>query len=418
MKKLFIAALMVLSTSAAFAGDSEPLKAILKAVNYTEASALLQSNLSQLANNAEKAKAYNRLFELAMKKVNYEQGIQLENETQKQMGKEPSKPFDEKGLYQAVEQAFSAGSELVKYDNMPNGKGKIKPKFADVVGQLYNLRGHLINGGVFYQSANDIQNAYKYWATYVESADYPMFASFDKAKDQNLNEIAYFAAIYALQFKEYPKAEKFVEYALKSPERAKDAQNLKLAILGSQLQTREDTLAYAKKLEAIYAEDPSNEAILTSLSSTYSALGMMDKAEKIIADQLAKNPNSYGALVMKGQFESQKKNYDAAADALKKALIIAPDENAKIAINASIGQCLFYKAQERVMAVKNLTKEAREQFNVVYNEAISYLETAKKLDITKENKNLWAYPLYGCYYFVKGADAPETTAAAADAGQN
>ena len=38
MKKLVVAALMVLSTSAAFAGPSESLKAILKAENYAEAS--------------------------------------------------------------------------------------------------------------------------------------------------------------------------------------------------------------------------------------------------------------------------------------------------------------------------------------------------------------------------------------------
>ena len=36
MKKLVVAALMVLSTSAAFAGPSESLKAILKAENYAE----------------------------------------------------------------------------------------------------------------------------------------------------------------------------------------------------------------------------------------------------------------------------------------------------------------------------------------------------------------------------------------------
>ena len=59
---------------------------------------------------------------------------------------------------------------------------------------------------------------------------------------------------------------------------------------------------------------------------------------------------------------------------------------------------------------------ARAQFNEVYNKAISYLETAKKLDTLKEQKSAWAYPLYGCYYFVKGAQAPETLAAAADAG--
>ena len=97
MKKIILAVMMLIGTSTAFAGDSEPLKAILKAQNYAEAANLVQSTLDQLAGNEEKAKAYNRLYELAMKKVNYEEGIQLENETQKQMGKEGNKPVDEKG---------------------------------------------------------------------------------------------------------------------------------------------------------------------------------------------------------------------------------------------------------------------------------------------------------------------------------
>ena len=51
MKKLFIAALMMVSTSAAFAGDSEPLKAILKAKDYTESEQLFKSSLANLTSN-------------------------------------------------------------------------------------------------------------------------------------------------------------------------------------------------------------------------------------------------------------------------------------------------------------------------------------------------------------------------------
>ena len=58
MKKLLIAAMMVLSTSAAFAADSDALKAILKAKTYAEAQSLIGS--SALANDAEKAAAYHR----------------------------------------------------------------------------------------------------------------------------------------------------------------------------------------------------------------------------------------------------------------------------------------------------------------------------------------------------------------------
>ena len=106
MKKLMFAAWMLLSTSAAFAGDSEPLKAILKAQTYAEAADLLKANIAQITDNAEKAKAYDKLYELAMKKVSAEQGVQLENQTNQQMGKEGNKPVDEKGLYEAVGQAF------------------------------------------------------------------------------------------------------------------------------------------------------------------------------------------------------------------------------------------------------------------------------------------------------------------------
>ncbi len=417
MKKLMLAALMLLGTSAAFAGDSDALKAILKAQTYSEAKSLLQSSQSQLANDAERAKAYNKLYELAMKKVNAEQTVQLRNETNEKMGQKGGEPVDEKGLYQAVDNAFDAGLEMVKFDNMPNEKGKVKPRFTTVIDQLYLLRGQLINGGIFFQGAKDDKTAYKFLARYVDTADDPVFAKFDKSKDTNLNEIAFFAAYYAYDNKDFEKAARYIEYAMKSQERAKEAQQLQLAILGAQLKTRQDSIAYAEKLEAIYSQDPSNDAILTTLTSTYSGLGMQDKAEKLINAQLAKNPNSYGALVMKGQFESQKKNYDAAADCLSKALALAKDDDSRIAINASIGQCWFYKAQERVAEVKGvLTKAAREQFNEVYNKAIQYLEAAKQLDVTKSHKSNWAYPLYGCYYFVKGAQAPETQAAAADAG--
>ena len=417
MKKLLFAALMLLSTSAVFAGDSEPLKAILKAQTYAEALDLLKANLAQITDNAEKARAYDKLYELAMKKVTAEQAVQLENETNKQMGKDGNKPVDEKGLYEAVGQAFDAAAEVEKYDNMPNAKGKVKPRYTNIADQLYTLRGQLINGVIYYQGSKDDANAYKYLARYVDSADDPMFAKFDKSKDQNLNEIAYFATYYAYQNKDYKKAEKYVAYAMQNKDRAKDAQQLQLAILGAQLKSRQDSINYAEKLAGIYAKDPENDAILTTLTSTYSALGMQDKAEAIVHEALAKNPNSYGALVMEGQFASQKKDYEKAADYLTKALAQAKDDNARVAINASIGQCWFYKAQERVAAVKGvLSPAARAQFNEVYNKAISYLETAKKLDVMKEQKSAWAYPLYGCYYFVKGPQAPETLNAAADAG--
>ena len=250
-----------------------------------------------------------------------------------------------------------------------------------------------------------------------ETAEWPMFAKFDISKDENLSDIAYYATYYAYQNQDWAKAERYVKYAIKSPERSKDAQQLELAILGAQLKTHEDSVGYANKLEQKLAEDPENVSVFTLLVTTLSNIGQQAKADQIVEAALSKNPNNYGALVMKGQFESQKKNYEAAADALVKALPLAADDAQRIAINASIGQCYFYHAQEAVARVKGvIAGPTKEQFDKVYNKAIEYLLVAKNLDVNHESKRLWAYPLYGCYYFVKGEKAPETEAAAADAG--
>ena len=91
MKKLIVAAMMVLGTTSAFAGDSDALKAVLKAKTYAEAEALVKQNLGQLADNAEKAKAYNKLVDLGMKAFNDQQSIQQTNQIMKK-----NDPVDER----------------------------------------------------------------------------------------------------------------------------------------------------------------------------------------------------------------------------------------------------------------------------------------------------------------------------------
>jgi hypothetical protein len=93
MKKLIVAAMMVLGTTSAFAGDSDALKEELKAKTYAEAEALVKQNLGQLANDAEKAKAYNKLVDLSMKAFNDQQSIQQTNQIMKK-----NDPVDENAM--------------------------------------------------------------------------------------------------------------------------------------------------------------------------------------------------------------------------------------------------------------------------------------------------------------------------------
>ena len=93
MKKLFVMAAMMVASTTAFAGDSDALKAILKAKTYAEAEALVKNSIGSLASDAEKAKAYNKLVDLAMSQFDAQSAIQTENQLAKQMGKD-EKPVD------------------------------------------------------------------------------------------------------------------------------------------------------------------------------------------------------------------------------------------------------------------------------------------------------------------------------------
>lgn len=78
MKKVMMMALALVASATAFAGDSDALKAIKKAKTYAEAAQLVKT--SQLANDEERAEAYNKLVDLAMEKVGKETGTIAQNQ--------------------------------------------------------------------------------------------------------------------------------------------------------------------------------------------------------------------------------------------------------------------------------------------------------------------------------------------------
>ena len=405
MKKLTTLALAVVFSASAFAQDV--YKQISKIKDYNEAYNLLKANLGSMSAE-EKAKCYNALVDLAYDKVVKEQGTITENQMAEQFKTEVT-PYDTIGLYNAVIQALENGVTCDEFDMQPNEKGKVKPKFRKSNSdRLYAIRYHLINAGIYYQGKDEALS-YKNLATYVDSSEYPLFADKDKSKDENLTQIAYYAARGAYFAKDYAKAEKYADIALNDTAMAKNAMQLKLAVMQSQLKTRQDTLNYVTKLKEIYAKDESNDIILSTICSMM--LSLNDKAgiDQLIKAKLAKDPNNFTALTVQGQVYMGDKKWDEAAQALTKAANIQPDN---IAVISSIGNCYMYKAQDEVeKATANggrLTPEAEKAIIGIYQQAIGYLVKAKDMDKTMEFKSYWAYSLYTCCYRALGPDDAKT----------
>ncbi len=397
-----IAALMVLGTSAAFAGDSEPLKAITKAKTYAEAVQLLKSNLDQLASAQEKAKAYDYVTRLALAKFDKENAVQAAN-MQAKITKAKEEAYDTLGFYEAAYNATVNGLECMKYDAQPDAKGKVKAKFTDgLTPLLNNARMQLVTAGNYYAQAGDQDGVLKYWGTFLDTDDNPVFKSSKEQETQFIGQVAYYTAQYANQAKLFDKAEKYINIAMQDESMRKQAQTFKLAIAERNLKTREDSLKYVESVKEMYEKDPSNDMVFGTLCNMYSSLKMNSELDQAVAAKIAQDPNNFTAWALKGQTlmnrnsTTDNPNWDECIEALKKAAELDNGNSVVLtylgfAINAKAGQMSGDRAAQKAL----------------YTESMKYLEHAKEIDPNREKAN-WAYPLYQCYYSVFPANDPRT----------
>lgn len=402
MKKLMFAALMMLGTSAAFAGDSEALRAVLAAKDFNQASQLLKQNLGSMANAQEKAKAYDYVTKLALKTFDAQNAIEAQN-VQAKMLKQKTTPYDTIAFYQSAYDATVNGLECVKYDAQPNEKGKVKPKFTDALTpSLTNARMQLVNAGNYYAQRNDQDNVLKYWGTFLDTDDNPLFAKAKEGEKQYLGQVAYYTALYANQAKLYDKAEKYADIAMQDTAMRKQAETFKYSMAQMNLKSNADSVAFAKKMQASYEADPNNETVLGILCNMYSGLNMTSELNALLDKAIATDPNNFTAWAMKGQMlvnklsKEQNPNWDECINDFKKAVAIKND-------NSVVLTYLGFAINAKASAINGNVVEQKK----LYTESMGFLEQAKTIDPNRAQSN-WAYPLYQCYYTLYGADDSRT----------
>ena len=347
--------------------------------------------------NDQKAKAYNKLVDLAMEKVSKEESTMNTNQLIVQMQQGNPEPYDTLGLFKAAYAAMKNGLECDKYDNMPNAKGKISPKFHKSNQQkLYRLRTHLINGGQYAAEKGNQTDALNNYALYVETASAPLFAEVDKTKepDQWLGEVARVAAVYSFQAKDLETANKYCDIALKDTASYHEALGLKMYLMQQGLKTREDSLKCLKEVETLYASNKDAQ-IFNSLVTLYGGLGMDDKQLSLIGERIAVEPNNANIWAMKGQNEMNAGKWDDAIASLKKSVEI---DDKQAIVFTYLGYSMNSKAATLATAAEQ---------KALLVESLGYLEKARSLDPDRKEAN-WSYPLYQCYYSLYGADDSRT----------
>ena len=393
--------MMLVASATAFAGDSDALKAVKKAKTYADAVALLQP--AQLANDEERAEAYNKLVDLALEKVSKETGIIAQNQAAVQLGTGKEEAYDTLGLAESICNAIAASIECNKYDQMPNAKGKIKPEYADKNPQrIWAVRSHLVNIGQDQASAGNKTAALKYWGSFVDAGTDPLFdAQNHETEKEYFGQVALFSGRYAYEAKDFDRGDRYIAIARKDASQEKDALATLLYYTRTGLTNHADSVAATNRLRKLYEAEPENDAILDALFSMLD--GAKDRAAQtaLLDSHLAKFPNSFAGLANKGLMAMAENNAEQGAEWLRKAAAAKPDN---AVIYTYLGICLSSLAA---------TTEDTAKSKDYYKQAIDAFDKAKEYDPDKRMAN-WGYNRYQAYYGLYGEDDPRTKAAEAD----
>ena len=395
MKKIMMMAMMAAATATAFA-QSEVVKNAKKFFDKGQLEEALQAVQPALneGTDADKATAWNIVSEVYYKKFSDIQDLML-----KEKVKPTGATIDEKTMNESVMKALEAAMKCDEFDNMPNEKGKVKPRFRQASQQKYpNARLNCINAGQWFYNQKNYKDAFKAFAMYVNSGDSPMFEGID-LKDQYKNEIAYYASLSAYQDKDYPNVVKYAQIAAKDTAKAKDATEILVFSKKETMKTEQDTLEYIAMLKDASQKFPEDQRYSAWIGDYYLNSGKTAELSAWADAEIAKNPEDKFAHVFKGEALRNQEKYDEAVECYKKAFELDPSY---LAAAYQAGVCLNSKAiklKDDLSDKKTgrLTVDNANKIKAVLNDAKTYLEKVRELDPDHEQVN-WVYALYQLYY--------------------
>lgn len=402
MKKIMMMAMMAAAATTAFAQDDlvKEAKSLCGKGEFDQAAKVLTPALTSDA-TTDKAKAWNQMVDIQFGKFSAIQTTEMENKV-----KQVEAPYDTLGMHKACAEAFMAALKCDEFDRQPNEKGKVKIRYRQANQQrMQNVRLSLINAGQYMYKVKDLENAFKYWALYVDSNSDPFFEGVDMTQDQYRSEIAYYAALAAYFQKDYPNAVKYADIAAKDPEKASDANEILLFAAKENMKTPADSAAYLNRVKALHQQKPEEERYFNLLMDFYTHKGDMNALKAWAEEEISMNAQNKMAWALKGEVQMNNSEWDAAVESYQKAIEIDPDF-VQCVFNA--GVCLNSKAiamndQLADKKTGGLTTENANKVKAVLAEAQKFLERARELDGEQE-KVKWAYPLYRIYYSLQLKD--------------
>lgn len=311
------------------------------------------------------------------------------------LGQQPNEPVMYEALY-GILPYFQKAYEL---DQLPNEKGKVKPKFTkDIQSILSANHVYLFNGGAYYFDKQEYKKAYDFFNQYVEISELPMFAGTQTAeKDSIFMTVQFYAAAAASLTKDSKLAIAALERAKKTPYRQYDVYQY-LCYEYGEAKTAQDSLMLEKTFEEGMQIFPDSAFFLNNLINTYIYSNRNEKAVEMLNVAIQKNPNDANLYNVMGRvYETGLKDNDNAEKYFKTAL--EKDPNLTDALS-NIGRIYYNQGVNKLSEANmiNDSKKYQEELGLakeLFKKALPYYKKAHEADPGKMDNMI---ALRGIYY--------------------
>lgn len=391
MKRVLLTVALCVAASASFAQKKvvNEAQSIAKGSNadFGEARTLIKGALEN-PETKDDAKTWYVAGFIEDQQFNAERAKQI-------LGQQPNEPVMYEALY-GILPYFQKAYEL---DQLPNEKGKVKPKYTkDIKSILSANHVYLFNGGAYYFDKQEYKKAYDFFNQYVEISELPMFAGTQTAeKDSTFMTVQFYAAAAASLAKDSRLAIAALERAKNTPFRQYDVYQY-LCYEYGEARTAQDSVMLEKTFEEGMQVFPDSAFFLNNLINTYIYSNRNEKALEMLNVAIQKNPNDANLYNVMGRvYETGLKDYANAEKNFQIAL--EKDPNLTDALS-NIGRIYYNQGVNKLSEANmiNDSKKYQEELSMakdLFKKALPYYKKAHEAEPEKMDNMI---ALRGIYY--------------------
>ena len=391
MKRVLLTVALCVAASASFAQKKvvNEAQSIAKGSNadFGEARTLIKGALEN-PETKDDAKTWYVAGFIEDQQFNTERAKQI-------LGQQPNEPVMYEALY-GILPYFQKAYEL---DQLPNEKGKVKPKYTkDIKSILSANHVYLFNGGAYYFDKQEYKKAYDFFNQYVEISELPMFAGTQTAeKDSTFMTVQFYAAAAASLAKDSRLAIAALERAKNTPYRQYDVYQY-LCYEYGEARTAQDSVMLEKTFEEGMQVFPDSAFFLNNLINTYIYSNRNEKALEMLNVAIQKNPNDANLYNVMGRvYETGLKDYANAEKNFQIAL--EKDPNLTDALS-NIGRIYYNQGVNKLSEANRIndSKKYQEELGMakdLFKKALPYYKKAHEAEPEKMDNMI---ALRGIYY--------------------